>query len=173
MKLRIGADTTIGALLEAYPQAEAVLINMAPAFAKLRNPIIRRTVAKIATIEQAAKIGQVNLREMIERLCECAGQSVGGEVGGSGDTAVEGSWLLGAAVGRELNADEILAAGGHPIGKLREAVESVESGKAVVLHSSFRPEPLIVTMQRAGVEVYCTGEGSDFVTYFGRRGPQG
>jgi len=67
MSQPIGPETTIGALLEAYPELEDVLVEMAPAFAKLRNPIVRRTVAKVATLEQAAKIGGISLQAMILR----------------------------------------------------------------------------------------------------------
>ena len=58
MSLLIGPETTVGAMIEAYPELESVLVEMAPAFAKLRNPVVRRTVAKVATLEQAARIGR-------------------------------------------------------------------------------------------------------------------
>ena len=65
MSLPIGPETTVGAMIEAYPELESVLVEMAPAFAKLRNPVVRRTVAKVATLEQAAKIGGISLQAMI------------------------------------------------------------------------------------------------------------
>src|SRR5215831_12547555 len=74
MSLPIGPETTVGALLEAYPEVESVLIEMAPAFAKLRNPVVRRTVAKVATLEQVAKIGGISLQAMIVRLRKETGQ---------------------------------------------------------------------------------------------------
>src|ERR1051326_2862002 len=74
MSLTIDPETTVGAWLEAYPEVESVLVEMAPAFAKLRNPVVRRTVAKVATLEQAAKIGGVSLRAMIRRLRGVTGQ---------------------------------------------------------------------------------------------------
>ena len=75
MSLPIGPETMVGAMLEAYPELESVLVEMAPAFAKLRNPVVRRTVAKVATLEQAAKIGGVSLQTMILRLRSVTGQS--------------------------------------------------------------------------------------------------
>src|SRR5690349_24242332 len=76
MSQQIGPETTVGALLEAYPELESVLVGMAPAFAKLRNPVVRRSVAKVATLEQAAKIGGISLQAMILRLRNVTGQSV-------------------------------------------------------------------------------------------------
>ena len=43
--LAICPDTKVGALLEAYTALEPALIAIAPAFEKLRNPMLRRTVA--------------------------------------------------------------------------------------------------------------------------------
>src|SRR6266496_6796210 len=108
MSLAITPETTIGALLEAYPETEGVLVDMAPAFAKVRNPVVRRTVAKVATLEQAAKIGGVSLQAMILRLRDVTGQ--GGpdlpllqpRQGVAGDDA---SWLTAGRVVEEIDAD--------------------------------------------------------------------
>ena len=75
MSQPIGPETTVGALLEAYPELESILVEMAPAFAELRNPVVRRTVARVATLEQAAKIGGISLQAMILRLRNVTGQS--------------------------------------------------------------------------------------------------
>lgn len=75
MNLPIHPETKVGALLDAYPELEAVLISIAPAFEKLRNPILRRTVAKVATLEQAARIGGVRVRDLVNQLRQAAGQT--------------------------------------------------------------------------------------------------
>jgi len=169
MRLTIGPDTTVGALLEAYPEVEGVLIGMAPAFAKLRNPVVRRTVARIATLEQAAKIGGVSLREMIRRICECTGQcgSVLPDAQPAQGTCEDQSWLADGRVVAEMNADVMLERGVHPIGKIRETMAALQAGEVVLLHSSFRPQPLIETLRRAGAAVYCTMRGGIYATYFG------
>jgi hypothetical protein len=38
----------------------------------------------------------------------------------------------------------------------------------VLLRAPFRPEPLLDTMRRAGVRVYCTPEGEAHTAYFAR-----
>ena len=57
----ITPDSKVGALLQEFPQLEEVLMRMSPAFGHLRNPILRKTVAKVATLRQIAKIGDVPL----------------------------------------------------------------------------------------------------------------
>lgn len=171
MSLAITPETTIGALLEAYPEVESVLIDMAPAFAKLRNPLVRRTVAKVATLEQAAKIGGVTLQAMILRLRDVTGQ-------GGPDLPVlqprqsadeDTSWLTKGRVAQVIDADTMLERGVHPIGKIREAVGALAPGEVAVLRSSFRPQPLIETLRRAGAAVHSSTEGTTHFTWFGRQ----
>lgn len=53
-ELIITPKTKVLQLIETYPQLEELLIEMVPTFEKLKNPVLRRTVAKIATLQQAA-----------------------------------------------------------------------------------------------------------------------
>jgi len=48
--------TKVADLLESWPELEEVLIAHAPAFRRLKNPVLRRTVARVATLEQAAGV---------------------------------------------------------------------------------------------------------------------
>jgi hypothetical protein len=170
MKPAIDPEMTVGALLESYPGAEHVLIGLAPAFARLRNPVVRRTVAKVATLEQAAKIGGVPLRTLIDTLRTFTGQA-GSDVSyvsGEGDERGTPDWVVNGRVVEEVDAGAMLERGVHPIGKIREAVQMLGPGELVRLRAPFRPEPLIDTMRRAGSQVYCRAEGESHVTYFGR-----
>jgi hypothetical protein len=171
MSLAIGPETTVGALLEAYPEVEGVLVEMAPAFAKLRNPVVRRTVAKIATLEQAAKIGGIRLQAMILRLRNVTGQSAPDLpiLQRSQDASEDASSLTSGRVVEEIDADAMLERGVHPIGKIRETVGLLGPGEVVVLRSSFRPQPLIETLRRAGAAVHSSTQGATHLTWFGKQ----
>ena len=171
MSLPINPETKVGALLDAYPGIDEVLIAWVPAFEKLRNPILRRTVAKVATLEQAARIGGVSVREMVMKLREATGQS-GGEVAEGAAPAAEGApaWVSAGVVRHEIDADSMLQTGVHPIGKVRECCATLGVGELVRLTSGFRPEPLLETMRRAGLEVYCAEVSPGrHVSWFGRK----
>jgi hypothetical protein len=171
MSQPIGPETTVGALLEAYPELENVLVEMAPAFAKLRNPVVRRTVAKVATLEQAAKIGGISLQAMILRLRNVTGQSAPDLpiLQPRQDAGGDASWLTAGRVVEEIDADVMLERGVHPIGKIREAVGVLGPGEVVVLRSSFRPQPLIETLRRSGAAVHSSTQGATHLTWFGRQ----
>jgi hypothetical protein len=44
----ITRDMRVAALLREYPEAEELLIGLAAAFEKLRDPMFRRSVARVA-----------------------------------------------------------------------------------------------------------------------------
>lgn len=160
MNVPINPETKIGVLLDAYPGIEEVLIAWTPAFARLRNPVLRKTVAKVATLEQAARIGGVSLPEMVRKLREAACGDASGimdtpeRAAGANRPADAPAWLSEEHVRQVIDADTMLENGVHPIGKLRECVVTLQAGEIVELTSSFLPAPLIEAMTRSGLAVY-------------------
>ena len=73
--LQIHPSTKVAQLLDAYPELEEILIRMAPPFKKLKNPILRKSVARVATLKQAAIAGRLDLSSMINQLREAVGQA--------------------------------------------------------------------------------------------------
>ncbi len=156
MSLAINPSTKVGDLLDAYPGMDEVLIEIAPAFAKLRNPILRKTVAKLATLEQAASIGGLTVKELITRVREAAG-SDGTDIAEDRPRPTSESapcWHDESKVGMRVDADAMLEQGVHPLGLVQEAAGKLEPGAIIRIESGFRPEPLIDMMQRRGLEVW-------------------
>ena len=48
----ITPETKVGELLTHYPELEELLLQFSPAFATLKNPILRRTVAQVTSPQQ-------------------------------------------------------------------------------------------------------------------------
>ena len=76
-KIIISPKTKVGELLDHFPNLESVLMEMSPAFEKLKNPILRKTVARVATLQQVAVVGGLNVNEIVNRLRKEVGQSSG------------------------------------------------------------------------------------------------
>src|SRR5512140_2220267 len=68
-------ELKVSELLESYPELEPVLLGLSPSFEALRNPVLRRTVAKLATLQQVARVGNIGLGTLVGRLREAAGQA--------------------------------------------------------------------------------------------------
>jgi hypothetical protein len=156
--MTINPETKVGALLDAYPGIEESLIAWVPAFTKLKNPVLRRTVAKVATLGQAAGIAGVDAGELVRRIREVVGENCGGGCGHSGAVETEAApeWVSEDRVRHIIDADAMLETGVHPIGKVRQCAAELRPGELLCLTSSFRPVPLIDTMRRGGLPVYST-----------------
>ena len=154
--LSITPETKVGELLEAYPELEETLVGLAPAFSKLKSPILRRTVARVATLAQAARVGGVEVRTLVGVLRQAAGlpgEPTAAEAATAGDV-LEGppAWHDEARVVARIDADEVLAKGDHPFGAVQEAAASLPKGGELLLLSSFLPAPLVDAMRKKGFE---------------------
>jgi len=142
-ELIITPKTKVLQLIEAYPELEDVLIEFAPAFKKLKNPVLRKTVARIATLQQAAAIGNVKVEDMINRLRKEVGQDMHTESESSGYNFVEPEWFSKDNIVEEFNAVEMLARGEHPVNQVLADLHKMETGKIYKLIAPFLPAPLI------------------------------
>ena len=66
--MEINAKTKIDQLLKQYPFLEDFLITLSPKFKGLKNPIMRKTMGKVASLEMAASISGLKLDNLITSL---------------------------------------------------------------------------------------------------------
>jgi len=147
--------TRVADLLESWPELEEVLIAQAPAFRRLRNPVLRRTVARIATLKQAAGVGGVPVRELVAALRRAAGidcaspqREIATESASEASTPPE--WLDPGRVTSTLDADALLDAGEVPLGRVNDQVRALGAGELLRIDSGFRPVPLIEALGKQG-----------------------
>ncbi|NUN08679.1 MAG: DUF1858 domain-containing protein [Ignavibacteriaceae bacterium] len=142
-KLLITPKTKVLELIEAYPALEEVLINYVPAFEKLKNPVLRRTVAKIATLQQAAAVGGVDVGELINTLRKAIGQKLIMNTTQSDYKASKPSWFNAENVKQELDVREMLSRGEHPVNQVIADLRALPEGAIYKLTAPFLPAPLI------------------------------
>lgn len=66
--MELNTNTKIDDLLKQYPFLLDLLITLSPKFKNLKNPVVRKTVGKVATLEKAAAIGGLRVEDLISRL---------------------------------------------------------------------------------------------------------
>ncbi len=142
-ELIITPRTKVLHLIESYPQLEDVLIEYVPAFKKLKNPVLRKTVAKIATLQQAAAIGNVKVEDMINRLRKEVGQDKVTDSTVSGYNYLKPEWFSENLIVTEFSAVEMLARGEHPVNQVMADLNILDQGKIYKLITPFLPAPLI------------------------------
>ena len=64
----INANTKINDLLKQYPFLEDFLVTLSPKFKGLKNPIMRKTIGKVATLGKVAGVGGLDPDEFLAAL---------------------------------------------------------------------------------------------------------
>lgn len=149
-ELIITPETKVGELLEAFPSLEKKLIEVAPQFNKLKNPVLRKTIAKIATLRQAALIGNVKLTDLINLLREEVGQKLENIVE---DAKVSDENISDLIKGKKIvtyDARIDLENGEHPLNKVMSDLNDLKADEMYLLITPFLPAPLIEVVKAKG-----------------------
>lgn len=164
----ITPQTKVGALLEAHPELEGRLADFLPALANLKNPVLRKSVAQVATLEQAARMAEVPVPELLAFLRALLGVEPARpecrEPAGGATSAEPPDWFDPSRVVLVVDAAAALASGVHPLHRVREALAACCAGGIVEVRSAFEPAPLLDTMKAEGMGVWCGRTGPDYRT---------
>jgi hypothetical protein len=160
-------------LLEHYPELEEVLIGIAPPFKKLKNPLLRRSVAKIASLRQVAAVGGLPVLELVNRLREAVGQALltdDDQVEDAAYLAERPPWFdpehIVDTFDTRTDPDEDTIT----IARLLPRAAHLAPGELAELVSTFLPAPGIDVLRGKGYRVWTVREGPDlFHTYVAGR----
>lgn len=169
-KLIISPKTKVGELLDAFPQLEETLLAISPAFAKLKNPILRKTVARVASLQQAAMVGGLKVEELVNRLRKEAGQNTLHDVAENIEYVVTEApgWFKSSAVTSHFDASPIINAGGSPMTEILSMANKLQPGEALELKTPFVPAPIIDMLKGKGFQTFSLQQGGEVVTYFAK-----
>lgn len=166
--LIITPKTKVLQLIETYPQLEDVLISYVPAFKKLKNPVLRKTVARIATLQQAASIGNVNIADLINVLRKEIGQEIITESMDTVYNTIKPAWFDEQKVKQVFDVREMLAAGEHPVAQVMADLNILPENTIYKLIAPFLPAPLIDKATSLKAEHWIVKEKNElyFVYFF-------
>ncbi len=168
-KLQILPSTKVGELLDEYPELEDKLIEIAPPFKKLKNKMLRKTLAKVTTLKQAAKVGNVPLSELINKLRVEAGQ-IEIEIDDEKSVAVpRPEWTHEENIVKTYNATSDLESGQQPITRVTQELKTLKEGEVYLLITPFLPAPLIKIFEEKGYETYSATINRNHVQTFIRK----
>ena len=135
-----------------------VFVRHSAHFEKLRNRALRRAMARLVTVEQAARVASVELDVLLRDLNEAAGAT-------STHPVRAGSAPLGQAevstvpipARRPSDLPEVLLdlrddmrSGREPFSSIMAAVRGLENGQVLRLRTIFEPVPLFAVMAKRG-----------------------
>lgn len=157
----------MGELLDTYPELEKVLMEMSPAFHKLKNPILRKTVARVATLQQISVVGGLPVDQIVNRLRKEAGQHDLAESSGPpeslpGEIPV---WVDENKIVETYDASAVINAGESPMSQILKKANSLRPGEILELQTPFVPAPIIDMLKSKGFRVSTISNGSKIISY--------
>ncbi len=164
----ITLETKIADILNNYEGMKEILIDINPKFEKLNNPILRRTIAKVAGVKQAAIVGGMEPIELLNKLRLAVGQKPIENVEYNDEKSKNidiPNWVTQQPK-KQINANQILDEDKNPLVELHKTLKEISNAEVILIESDFKPEPLIEEMQKANHEVFCDEIDSEhFITY--------
>jgi hypothetical protein len=166
-KLIITPKTKVLQLIETYPQLEDVLINYVPAFKKLKNSILRKTVARITTIQQAAAVGNVKVEDLLNLLRKEVGQDTIELANEVNYNTKQPDWFELSEVKGSLDVREMLNAGEQPVNQVIFELNQLQQNEIYKVIAPFIPAPLIDKSLSLEIDHWLKKESEElYIVYF-------
>lgn len=143
--LIITPKTKLSELLNHYPQLEDLLIEMAPKFKKLQNPVLRKTIARVTNLSQAAIVGGVKVEELVSQLRAAVGQETTESIHIEQTSYVDDKpdWFEESLISNTIDTREMLNKGEHPIHEVLSAIKKLSDQGILKVIVPFIPAPMI------------------------------
>jgi len=171
MQMHINKDTKISTLLKHHKGSLEAIVQLSPAFNKLRNPVIRKLMIGRTSIAMASKIGGCSPDDFFEVL-----EKLGFEREENKEELKEEfqknpmpDYLKDLSENQKeiFDVREILTDGKDPLREIQQKLKHLKTAHALIIVNSFEPVPLIQLMLKQGFQVFVDKIDDDrFETYF-------
>ena len=153
----INLHIKVSDLLDEYPQLENTLLELSPAFSKLRNPILRRTVAKVTTLQQAAKVAGISPILLLETLRQAAGLPIDNRnesIDIDNEQKDKPEWFGEMNITIRFDARPIIESGENPMQEIIRLSKELQNNQIMELTAPFKPVPIMDLLKSKGFEVW-------------------
>lgn len=153
----INLHIKVSDLLDAYPQLEDTLLDLSPAFSKLRNPILRRTAAKVTTLQQAAKVAGISPILLLETLRQAARLPIDNSnesIDIDNEQKDKPEWFGEMNITIRFDARPIIESGENPMQEIIRLSKELQNNQIMELTAPFKPVPIMDLLKSKGFEVW-------------------
>lgn len=174
--MRVDENTNVAGLLDEHPDLLDTFVKVSPHFKKLENKFLRRTIARRVKIADAARVGGVDLAQLINSLnSQLEGSASESQAAKHADSETE--WEDKYSQEFEYRDDEIqqtldvredIATNRDPLSKIMRTAKDIGVGKILVVVNSFEPIPLYEVLGRKGFIHRTETDGDVFRVLFKR-----
>ncbi len=153
--IEITPSTKVNELLDAYPELEDTLIGIAPPFKKLKNPFLRKSVAKIATMKHISVVGGIPLNELISKLRVAVGQQTSADYYEDEDYfSKQPDWFSVDKISLSVNEEKSKDKNKMTIITILQEAKNVKKGEIIELVTTFLPAPGIDSLKAKGYSAW-------------------
>ncbi len=164
--MEIELQTKIYNILEKYPELENILVELALEFAKLKNPILRRTIARVTSVQQAANVAKISPEFMLMALRRAAGSGTNAledfrlqveEIKLKKESylnEIQPEWFSEDKIKIRFDANYIIESGGSPLSDILHVSKQLNKNDILEITTPFRPEPIIDIFKSKGFLVW-------------------
>ncbi len=168
--IEITPSTKVNELLDAYPELEDTLIGIAPPFKKLKNPFLRKSVAKVATMKHISVVGGIPLNELISKLRVAVGQQTSADCYEDEDYfSKQPDWFSADRISLSVNEESLSLKDKNKmtITIILKEAKKVKKGEIIELVTTFLPAPGIDSLKAKGYSAWTRkAEGDLIKSYF-------
>ena len=160
-------------LLDRFPQLEDILIGFAPPFKKLKNPLLRKGIAKVATLKHAAAVSRVPVNDLVNKLRAAVGQQAisaeddGGSIAYCSD---QPGWFAAAKIVTSID-ERTADPNKMPIIAVLQKAARLQTGEMLELVTTFIPAPGIELMKRKGLQVWSVQQEPELIRTYVSKPP--
>jgi uncharacterized protein (DUF2249 family) len=145
------ATDRVSAVLARDEALVEVFVRHAPQFDKLRNRAMRSVMARLVTVEQAARVGGASVELLLRDLNDALGTASAPPVTAP---SPERPMIapLRPAHGETVEVDvrEDLRSGREPFSRIMAAVNALRAGQVLLIRAIFEPVPLFAALAKRG-----------------------
>lgn len=141
----INPSTKVHDLLIAYPELEDKLISMAPPFKKLKNPFLRNSIGKVATIKHIASVAGVPLNELINKIRTAIGQELTTDSYDDENYFTEQpDWFSNDKISLSINEEKLENKNQMTLVTILLEAKNVKKGEIIELITTFLPAQVLI-----------------------------
>lgn len=164
--LDINLQTKVAEMLDHYPQLEEILLELSPSFAKLKNPILRKTIARVATLKQISEIAGLDPGEIISTLRKGANLCPANtDISQSDNLTPKPEWVNENTIIETFDVCSILDEGKSPMKQIIDKAQSLQTEQILKLVTPFVPTPIIDILQTKAYVCWSKNENNKIETY--------
>lgn len=152
-----------------------IIASHSPALAKLRNSPMRRIMARVTTVAQAARLCGIPAAQLVDELNAALGFEMSDVSIAAADESqstpeiadqvTAPDWTRQMAV--ELDVRDDLRNGREPFSRIMAAVARLRPSNVLLLHTTFEPVPLFAVLAKRGFEHHAEQRGGeDWLVWF-------